>query len=151
MTGDTSSQQLTASAATSSPVLTTSYLMTLRDRPWPRFVSFSHITYKSNFWLQVKIEVGWGGQTTILTGITDMKIHPNYTLNDNDDTIGSTDVALIKTTQDIFTISNGSPEPSNIAPICLPPKLGYIPEGTNDQNVFEPFEDLDCQKTTGRK
>ena len=79
-----------------------------------------------------------------------MKIHPNYTLNDNDDTIGSTDIALIKTSQDIFTIDNGMPQPSNIAPICLPPKLGYMPEGTIEQNVFEPFEDLDCQKTTGR-
>ena len=96
------------------------------------------------------MEVGWGGQTTTLTGLTDLKIHPNFRLNDNDDSIGNTDIALLKTSQDIFTINNGTPSPSNIAPICLPPKLGFKPDGTNDQNVFEPFEDLDCQQTTGR-
>ena len=91
-----------------------------------------------------------------MSGLAELVIHPDYFQYTGDTVVGHTDVALIKTKEDVFTVSppyNQTDSWPNIVPICLPPKLNYLPD--KDQTaagIHEPFEDMDCfQVPEGRK
>ena len=93
---------------------------------------------------KIRIEVGWGGRKKEIQGVVDVMINPKYK-----QTEGETDVAMIKTKEDIFEVDdNGATDPPSVAPICLPPKMGYNGANENkEEGILEPFEDLDCKNT----
>lgn len=82
-----------------------------------------------------------------LRGIQRLIVHPNYYQITSESVVGHTDVALIKTKNDLFELKNdGTIRGRSVQPICLPPKLGYDPsKNQTNQKIFEAFEDLDCK------
>lgn len=97
----------------------------------------------------VRLTLGSAEGTLSLQGMEKLVIHPDY-YQHLGGTVGHTDVALIKTNQAIFETNdnNTATENPTIAPICLPPKLGYDPtmeaKMQEEEQVLQPFEDLDC-------
>ena len=86
-----------------------------------------------------------------MSGVSVLVIHPDYYQYTGDTVVGHTDVALIKTTEDVFQVDGNSPNQTDeypwIVPICLPPKLNYIKgkeEEQTEEGIHEPFEDMDC-------
>ena len=86
-----------------------------------------------------------------MSGVSVLVIHPDYFQYTGDTVVGHTDVALIKTTEDVFQVDGNSPNQTDeypwIVPICLPPKLNYIKgkeEEQIEEGIHEPFEDMDC-------
>lgn len=97
----------------------------------------------------VRLTLGSAEGTLSLQGMEKLVIHPEY-YQHLGGTVGHTDVALIKTNQAMFETNdyNNATENPTIAPICLPPKLGYDPtmkeKMQEEEQVLQPFEDLDC-------
>ena len=64
-----------------------------------------------------------------MTGVSVLVIHPDYYQFTGDTVVGHTDVALIKTMEDVFELNDKRNQTSTfpfIVPICLPPKVNYI-------------------------
>merc|ERR1719244_187262 len=98
---------------------------------------------------QVRVSVRYKGEgEPILHSVRRLIIHPNYYQYSGETVAGNTDVALIMTNNDVFEIDEKDPSKTKdpmIAPICLPPKMGYNPDDDqSDVGIFEAFEDLDC-------
>ena len=71
-------------------------------------------------------------------------IHPNYFSYTGNTVVGNTDLALLRLDRDLFQLEGGKIV-GNIAPICLPAKLGFrVKEDQREEGVHQPFEDLDC-------
>ena len=93
---------------------------------------------------RVEIEVGtYKVEGKPIHRIEVLSIHPDYNQGSGDTVVGHTDIALVKTQLPIF--GDGAPDPapngkSEVQPICLPPKLGFV---LGDPNG-EAFEDMDC-------
>lgn len=85
-----------------------------------------------------------------MKGVEKLVIHPDYYQFTGDTVVGHTDVALIKTKEDIFGINDARNQTDTfpfIVPICLPPKLNYVvgqEEENEKKGIHEPFEDMDC-------
>jgi len=84
-------------------------------------------------------------------GIQKLIIHPNYRQMTSESVVGHTDVALIKTNNDLFEmLPNNTIRGKSVQPICLPPKLGYDPRKNQaHKKIFEAFEDMDCRVIKG--
>ena len=73
-----------------------------------------------------------------------MVIHPNYFSYTGNTVVGNTDLALLRLDRDLFELEGGRIV-GNIAPICLPAKLGFrAGEDEREDGIHQPFEDLDC-------
>ena len=71
-------------------------------------------------------------------------IHPNYFSYTGNTVVGNTDLALLRLDRDLFRLAEGKIQ-GNIAPICLPAKLGFRVETDQRRDgIHQPFEDLDC-------
>ena len=71
-------------------------------------------------------------------------IHPNYFSYTGNTVVGNTDLALLRLDRDLFQVEDGKIV-GNIAPICLPAKLGFrVKEDKREDGIHQPFEDLDC-------
>jgi len=96
----------------------------------------------------VSVKYKGEGEDPIMHTVQRLIIHPDYYQTSGETVTGNTDVALIMTHTDVFEIDPDDPYKTNdemIAPICLPPKLGYNPDDDqSDLGIHEAFEDLDC-------
>ena len=101
-----------------------------------------------------KIEMKFGtNSTSKVKGVETLVIHPDYYQYTGDTVVGHTDVALLKVSEDIFTLNNRQNQTDQypwIVPICLPPKLNYKPDvNQTAEGIHEPFEDMDCHLIPG--
>ena len=83
-----------------------------------------------------------------ITGIEKLVIHPDYYQFTGDTVVGHTDVALLRTSTEMFGVNNYGNETSSypfVVPICLPPKLNFrMNKDQTKEQIHEPFEDMDC-------
>ena len=114
-------------------------------------LSFKKIYDQENEDRLKTIELTFGtteGQQQKITGIQKLVIHPDYYQFTGDTVVGHTDVALIRTAEDIFslnTLKNATIRYPYVVPICLPPKLNYkVDVDETIKGIYEPFEDMDC-------
>ena len=71
-------------------------------------------------------------------------IHPKYFSYTGNTVVGNTDLALLRLDRDLFQLEGGKIV-GNIAPICLPAKLGFrVAKDEREEGIHQPFEDLDC-------
>ena len=82
--------------------------------------------------------------------VTKLVIHPNYFSYTGNTVVGNTDLALLRLDRDLFQLEGGKIV-GNIAPICLPAKLGFrVKKNQTKDGIHQPFEDLDCFLIEGK-
>ena len=92
-----------------------------------------------------KITISMAGEPEIkFAKVMKLVIHPNYFSYTGNTVVGNTDLALLRLDRDLFQVAGGKIL-GNIAPICLPAKLGFRVETDQTKDgIHQPFEDLDC-------
>ena len=117
----------------------------LSDAPAPGSTSAFTKVFTGQQFDTRKITISMAGEPEIkFAKVMKLVIHPNYFSYTGNTVVGNTDLALLRLDRDLFRLAEGKIL-GNIAPICLPAKLGFRVEADQRRDgIHQPFEDLDC-------